>query len=274
MEEKKVSKPPVVLAIAGFDPSGGAGILGDIKTITAFGCYALAAVTSLTFQNTIKVLGAEHQSGATVRHQLAPLFEDFEVAAIKTGMLPSREIIEEVARTLESQRVPIVVIDPVLRSTSGFDFTDHEALDAMVTKLFPRASVVTPNVAELERITGLEIVDTMTMQRGAEMIRQMGAGAVLVTGGDQGSESSTDLLVDEIGPMFFTSKRIDSKQTHGTGCALASAIACLLAQGRPLRDSVNIAKQYLSDAISRAPGLGKGHGPVNHFPRSSDDKAL
>ena len=262
----KTIAQPVVLTIAGFDPSGGAGVLADIKTFSAFGCYGLAVVTSLTFQNTRQVLGALNQNAKTVRQQIAPLFDDFEISAIKTGMLPTAEVIWEVAGIIRANAVPIVVIDPALKSTSGFDLVDDLAVGALTSELFPLASLVTPNIAEAQRISGADIEDQLQIERAAETILRMGAGAVLITGGDANSGLSTDLLRDVQGAAVFSTQRIRSKETHGTGCTLASALACLLARGRSLRESVSIAKDYVAQAILSAPGVGHGNGPLNHFP--------
>ena len=253
------------MTIAGFDPSGGAGILADIKTIAAFRCYGVAAVTSLTLQNTVGVYGAYHQSAECVRGQIVPLFDDFQVAAIKTGMLPTVEVIEEVAAQLQARNAGRIVIDPVVRSTSGYDLIDDRALGALISFLFPIASVVTPNVAEAERITGISIKNEESMKRAAEKMFALGARAVLVKGGDVKSKSATDILLDAEGIRSFESKRIQSTSTHGTGCTLSSALACLLGRGRSLTEAVTIAKQYICDAIINAPGLGHGHGPLDHF---------
>jgi hydroxymethylpyrimidine kinase/phosphomethylpyrimidine kinase len=262
----KLTRQPVVMTIGGLDPSGGAGILADVKTISAFGCYGVAAVTSVTFQNTRQVFGAHHQAAEMVRQQVAPLFADFEIAAIKTGMLPTPEIIREVAGMIKAKTVPVLVVDPVLTSTSGLDLIDDGAVDALTRYLFPLASLVTPNFAEAERITGIQVRGQFGVRRAAEMILETGARAVLVTGGDATSDLSTDFLVDAQGDALYSSERIRSKHTHGTGCTLASALACLLATGRSLRESVPIAKQYVNQAILSAPRLGHGHGPLNHFP--------
>jgi hydroxymethylpyrimidine kinase/phosphomethylpyrimidine kinase len=263
----------VVMTIAGFDPSAGAGILADIKTMSAFGCYGIAAITSLTLQNTQGVFGAYHQDREVVRGQLAALFDDFDVAAMKTGMLPSVGVIQEVADAIQARTVQHLVVDPVVRSTSGFDLIDDKALDALITYLFPRASVVTPNATEAERITGIHITDVSSMQKAAEAIIALGARAVLIKGGDVDSEKATDLLLDSAGDatgVMYSTKRVHSRNTHGTGCTLASALACLLARGFTLRDSVSIAKQYVYKAILNAPGLGLGHGPLNHFSHKLD----
>jgi len=261
---------PVVLTIAGLDPSGGAGVLADIKTISALGCYGLAAVTSLTFQNTREILGAIDQSADVVRRQIAPLFDDFEIAAVKTGMLPTTEVVREVAAIIEAHPEPCLVIDPVLRSTSGFDLASDQAADAIVSCLFPLASVVTPNVAEARIITGFEINNRLDMERAAAAILTLGPRAVLITGGDEEDDLATDLLLDAQGTVFYRTERIKSRHTHGTGCTLASAVACLMARGRSLRESVPLAKAYISAAILGAPGLGGGNGPLNHFPAGFD----
>ena len=259
----------VILIVAGFDPSAGAGILADIKTTSAFGCYGVAAVTSLTLQNTQGVFGAYHQTKEVVRQQIEPLFDDFSIAAVKTGMLPSVEVIRDVADVIRAKKIAHVVVDPVVRSTSGFDLIDDKALDELITRLIPLASVVTPNAVEAERITGIHITDLATMEKAAAAILALGPRAVLIKGGDLKSDEATDLLLDASGSVTFSTKRILSTNTHGTGCTLASALACLLAQGRTLRDSVSLAKQYIYEAILGAPGLGRGHGPLNHFPKGS-----
>ncbi len=262
----KTITQPVVLTIAGFDPSGGAGVLADIKTFSAFGCYGLAAVTSLTFQNTRQVLGTQNQDAEAVRRQILPLFDDFEISAIKTGMLPTAEIIREVAGMIRANHVPVVVVDPVLRSTSGFEMVDDLAVEALIIEMFPLASLITPNIAEAQRLSGVDITNRPELERGAEAMMKMGARAVLITGGDGSSGLATDVLVDGQGTTAFSSELIKSKQTHGTGCTLASALACLLARGCSLRQSIPIAKRYVAQAILDAPDIGGGNGPLNHFP--------
>jgi hydroxymethylpyrimidine kinase/phosphomethylpyrimidine kinase len=255
--------PPVVLTVAGFDPSGGAGIVADVKTITAFGCFAAAAVTSLTYQNTAGVFGASHQSAGVVRAQVLPVVEDFKVAGAKTGMLPTREVIEEVARLFREIELPAPVVDPVVRSTSGYDLIDDSALDALKRELLPLARVVTPNIPEAERITGLSIRDRGAMVEAARMIRAMGARAVLVKGGHLEGRA-LDVLDEEGEVTYFDAERVETTSTHGTGCTLAAAIASCLARGHNVRDSVGRAKRYVTEAIRTAPGLGRGHGPINH----------
>jgi hydroxymethylpyrimidine/phosphomethylpyrimidine kinase len=267
MNKENDHQPPVVMTIAGFDPSGGAGVLADIKAISAMGGFGVAAITSLTFQNTLGVFGATHQSRETVHRQIEPLLEDFKIAAVKTGMLPTADVIEDIAAIIATNRLAPVVVDPVVRSTSGYDLIDDHALAALVEKLFPLATVVTPNAAEAERLTGIRISDLDAMQQAATAMRAMGARAVLLKGGDVISETATDLLLDDKGMRTFAAERISSSSTHGTGCTLAAAMATLLARGSSLTDAIVQAKRYIVEAIRRAPGLGHGHGPLNHFPR-------
>jgi hydroxymethylpyrimidine kinase/phosphomethylpyrimidine kinase len=255
--------PPVALTVAGFDPSGGAGVVADVKTFTAFGCFAAAAVTSLTYQNTTGVFGAAHQTAEAVRAQVMPVVEDFTVAGAKTGMLPTREIISEVARLFRDENLPAPVVDPVVRSTSGFDLIDDAALDALKRELLPLARVVTPNLPEAERITGLLIRDRAGMLEAARAIRALGARAVLVKGGHLEGDA-LDVLDDEGRVTTFTAPRVETTSTHGTGCTLAAGVAACLARGMSLEESVEAAKRYVTEAIRHAPRLGRGHGPINH----------
>nr|AIA12209.1 Acetyltransferase (GNAT) domain protein [uncultured bacterium] len=275
MTSKETIRPPVALTIAGFDPSGGAGVIADIRTFAAFGCFATAAVTSLTFQNTLGVYGAAHQPAEVVRAQVMPVVEDFAVACVKTGMLPTREVIEEVARLFRETALPSPVVDPVVRSTSGYDLIDDAALASLVRELLPLARVVTPNIPEAERITGLRIDDDEGMRRAARAIRGMGARAVLVKGGHLGARevsdernetnlTALDLLDDEGRVTLFREERIVTTSTHGTGCTLAAAIAACLGRGMSLVESISAAKSFVTDAIRHAPALGHGHGPLNH----------
>jgi hydroxymethylpyrimidine/phosphomethylpyrimidine kinase len=265
MEDNISGATPVALTIAGLDPSGGAGVVADVKTFTAFGCFACAAVASLTFQNTAGVYGAAHQTAEVVRAQVLPVVEDFRVAALKTGMLPTREVIAEVGRLLRetSLRAAPFVLDPVVRSTSGYDLIDDDALAALERELLPLSLVVTPNVPEAERITGLKIDDEEGMRRAALAMRGMGARAVLVKGGHLAGDA-LDLLDDGGRVEIFRAPRIESTSTHGTGCTLAAAIAACLARGLSLVESVGAAKRYVTAAIARAPRLGHGFGPVRH----------
>ncbi len=257
----------VVLSIAGFDPSGGAGILADIKTFAAFGCFGTTAITSVTFQNTIAVYGFQHQTGESLRGQIEPIVADFDISAVKLGMLPTPDTIAVTAETIEHHHLKNVVLDPVIRSTSGYDLIDDEAARCVVERLFRLADLVTPNMAEAERLTQLSVKNVEQMEAAALRLQEMGARAVLVKGGHLSGEA-VDVLVDGSGTRLYTAPRIETSSTHGTGCTLSSAIAALLAQGHGLRESIERAKEYLTTAIRTAPGLGHGAGPLNHFPRS------
>src|SRR5215210_7961826 len=189
---------PVVLSIAGLDPSGGAGIVADIKTIAAFSCFPAAALTSITFQNTTGVFGAEHQTAATLRAQVEPIVQDLQVAAVKTGMLPTAAIVAEVAVLFEEGNLPAPVVDPVVVATSGDVLIDDEAFHILKTKLFPLARIVTPNIPEAEKLAGFSIQTQADMRRAAEMIQLMGARSVLVKGGHRSvGGKAVDILLDE-----------------------------------------------------------------------------
>src|SRR5262245_46962754 len=242
---------PVVLSIAGLDPSGGAGIVADIKTIAAFGCFSAAALTAITFQNTTGVFGAEHQSVATLRAQVEPVVQDLNVAAAKTGMLPTAEIVAEVARLFAEENLPAPVVDPVVVATSGDVLIDDEAFDILKSKLFPLAAVVTPNIPEAEKLAGFPINDEAGMRRAAESIQQLGARAVLVKGGHRSVDAQAlDILLTENGIFTeFRTDYINVGEVHGSGCTLSAALAACLGKGMNLEDAVSTAKKYVTDAI-------------------------
>jgi hydroxymethylpyrimidine kinase/phosphomethylpyrimidine kinase len=266
---------PVCLSIAGLDPSGGAGMIADVKTFRAFGCHATAVVTSVTFQNTTGVFGAESQSSESVRRQMEAILDDLEVVAIKTGMLPTRKIIEVVAEIIQKRRFQNIVVDPVIRSTSGFELIDKHALQALTKTLFPVATLVMPNIPETEMITGIAIESDADIRDAAAIIREMGARNVLIKGGhsinaecrvlnaELGRRSAVDHLFIDGELQSFSSEYIDTTATHGTGCVLSSAIAANLALGKPLADAVAIAKEFVTNAIRTAPNIGHGHSPIN-----------
>jgi hydroxymethylpyrimidine kinase/phosphomethylpyrimidine kinase len=262
-----MNKPPVCLTIAGLDPSGGAGIIADVRTFSAFGCFPAAAVSSITFQNTVGVFGAEHQTGESVRRQVEPIIEDYDIAAIKTGMLPTREVIEESARLIGSLANVPLVVDPVVRSTSGFDLIDDAALRSLIAVLFPLSNLITPNRPEAERITVMKIGSVEDIHAAAKAMQSMGAKNVLIKGGHlygtAGDRKAVDHLFigDEI--HVFESLYIETKATHGTGCTLAAAIAANLAIGKDLVEAVRVAKEFVTEAIRTAPMLGRGHSPIN-----------
>ena len=256
---------PVVLTIAGLDPSGGAGIIADIKTISALGCFPAAALTSITYQNTTGVFGAEHQTAATLRAQVEPIIQDLSVAAAKTGMLPTAEIVAEVARLFSEGKLPAPVVDPVVVATSGDVLIDEEAFQILKTKLFPLARIVTPNIPEAEKLAGFAIETEDDMRRAAEVIQAMGARAVLVKGGHKQVRAgeAVDVLFAE-NAIFteFRSEYLDVGEVHGSGCTLSAAIAACLGRGLPLEDAVGAAKEYVNNAIRTAPRIGHGARPL------------
>lgn len=267
-QKSKIQK--VCLTIAGLDPSGGAGIVADIKTFTAFGCFATSVIASITFQNTTGVFGAINQTADSVRRQFEPIVDDFEVSALKTGMLPTGEIIEEVARLVKENNLKIFVVDPVVRSTSGFDLIDDEALQILIEKLFPLSALVTPNLPEAERITKMKIENESDIETAARIMQNLGAKNVLIKGGHlfnpkskvQSSKSAKDFLFVGEEVHIFEAEFIETTATHGTGCTLAAAITANLALGESLSEAVGAAKKFVTEAIKNAPNLGKGHSPI------------
>lgn len=254
---------PVVLTIAGLDPSGGAGIVADIKTISTLGCFPAAALTSITYQNTTGVFGAEHQSAETLRAQVEPVIRDLDVVAAKTGMLPTAEIVAEVARLFSEESLPAPVVDPVMVSTSGQDLIGDEAFQILKTRLLRVARIVTPNIPEAERLAGFSIESEGDMHRAAEAIRALGARAVLVKGGHRAIEQQAiDLLLDENGPIEFREEYLEVGEIHGSGCTLSAAIAANLGKGLPLEDAIRAAKNYVTEAIRSAPRIGHGARPL------------
>lgn len=244
---------PVVLTIAGIDPSGGAGIVADIKTIAEFGCFPAAAITSITFQNAKRVFGAEHQTAATLRAQVEPIVQDAKVAAAKTGMLPTAEIVAEVARLFREEDLPAVV-DPVMVSTSGHDLIGDPAFQILKKELLPVARLVTPNIPEAERLAGFPIRSEADMRRAAEAIKSLGAPAVLVKGGHrlESQADAVDILIDDTGRIVeFREEFVDVGEVHGSGCTLSAAIAASLGKGMSLEAAVGAAKKYLTDQIRK-----------------------
>lgn len=264
--------PPVVLTIAGFDPSSGAGITADLKTISALNCYGVSCITALTVQNTQGVRHVEPVSSGILREILQALLEDFHLSAIKIGMLATADIAASVADFLETLPHPHcpVVLDPILCASSGASLLEPAAIELLRTRLLSLATVVTPNRAEAAILTGLPIADP---EAQAEALRQLGALSAVVTGGDSiagehgsNADCSSDVLAYSLQSMDFvetlSAPRIQSQATHGTGCAFSTAIACSLAQGSSIPQSVTSAKAFVRRAIQLAPGLGKGKGPL------------
>ncbi|HEX9647551.1 MAG TPA: bifunctional hydroxymethylpyrimidine kinase/phosphomethylpyrimidine kinase [Alphaproteobacteria bacterium] len=254
-----------VLVIAGSDSGGGAGIQADIKTVTALGGYAACAITALTAQNTVAVTGIHEVPAEFVAEQMVVVLDDIGADALKTGMLHRVDVIEAVARVIaeRARDVPLVV-DPVMVAKSGTPLITEDAQGALAARLLPLARLVTPNIPEAARLAGMDIAAEADMAEAARRILALGPKAVLVKGGHLEGETLVDLLVDGEGARRFTGPRIASRNTHGTGCTLASGIAIGLAQGMALADAVARARAYVTAAIRSAPGLGAGHGPLDH----------
>jgi hydroxymethylpyrimidine/phosphomethylpyrimidine kinase len=268
--------PPVVLTIAGFDPSSGAGISADVKTIAAHGCYGVACITALTVQSTVCVRRVEAVDAGLVAETLAELASDLDIAAVHIGMLGSGKIVRAVAHFLTGHKLPNVVLDPILKSSSGADLVDAAGMRLLIDKLLPLATIVTPNIDEASALTGLAVTDPEQMRAAARQLHQMGASAVVVTGGHL--EKAIDLLSFTgsrgIEQELFKSARLKSSSTHGTGCAFATSVACHLAMGRGLPEAVLLAKAYVAAAIGNAHPLGHGTGPVHHLYRMQQQRRV
>jgi hydroxymethylpyrimidine/phosphomethylpyrimidine kinase len=258
--------PPVVLTIAGFDPSSGAGATADIKTIAAHGCYGVAALTALTVQSTEGVKRSQSSDVALLRETLDELSYDCKIAGVHIGMLGSASIVNAVADFLESSRLPCIVLDTIIKASSGASLLDETGILVMAERLFPLASVITPNAGEAAVLTGRTVDSVDEMKVAAQQMKQKGAKAVVVTGGHL--NPTVDVLLSANGDLqTFKSEKLDTSYTHGTGCAFSSSIACHLAQGRPLGEAVLLAKSFLTAAIANGYPVGKGVNPVNHMYR-------
>lgn len=259
---------PAVLSIAGSDSSGGAGIQADIKTISAHGLFAETAITALTAQNTCGVRAVQNATSELVAAQVDAVFEDIPPAAVKIGMVPSAGIIRAIAEKLERWAAQNIVVDPVMVATSGARLIAPDAAEELAHRLFPLARVITPNIPETETLTDMDIAHASDMERAAEELATRYGCSVLVKGGHRMHDADDALAwVDDghIELVWFPGERIETENTHGTGCTLSSAIACGLAQGKPLPQAVHDAKTYLAGALAAGLDLGKGGGPVDHF---------
>ncbi len=254
-----------VLIVAGSDSGGGAGIQADIKTVTALGGYAMTAITALTAQDTVDVHAIHEVPADFVRQQMRVVLRDIGADCVKTGMLHSEAVIAAVTETLaeEAPTVPLVV-DPVMYAKGGTALLREDAREALVSKLVPRATVITPNLPEAEFLARLSARTPGEMATLAYALLALGPGAVLLKGGHLEGETVRDILLDRTSEEAFDAPRIATRNTHGTGCTLASALATGLAQGLSLRAAVVRARDYLREAIRTAPGYGHGHGPLNH----------
>jgi hydroxymethylpyrimidine/phosphomethylpyrimidine kinase len=259
------SAPPILLTIAGFDPSCGAGTAADLKTFAAHGCYGVAAITSLTVQNTQGVETVHNTPSAELRAQLEALAKDCDIAAVKIGMLGNRGNAVVVAEFLDAHKFAHVVLDPVMKSSSGAELLDAGGIKFVATELLKRASVITPNVSEAEILTGQTIKDVADMEAAARKLVEMGARAVIIKGGHM--ERAVDVLFDGNEIVQLSGERIKTENTHGTGCAFASALAAQLASARCLVEAATLAKAYVTKAIENGYPIGKGRVPLDHFYR-------
>ena len=252
-----------VLILAGSDSGGGAGVQADIKAVTMMGGFAATAITAITVQNTLGVHGVHPLPLELIAAQARAVLEDIGTDAVKTGMLGSVEVVETVAALLDEAKAPAVV-DPVMVAKGGHPLLPDAAVEAVRRLMIPRAALLTPNAPEAEALTGLTVRDIDGQRRAGEALLNLGARAVLMKGGHVDGPTVIDLLMTADGETLLEAERIDTRHTHGTGCTLASACAAGLALGRPLEVAVAEAWAYVGEAIRRAPGLGGGHGPLDH----------
>ena len=265
---RPVKTPSVIrtaLTIAGSDSGGGAGIQADLKTFAALGVYGMSAITAVTAQNTVGVVAAHSLPADFVTAQIEAVASDIHVHATKTGMLASAAIVEAVAAAITALELPLVVVDPVMLAKSGDRLLDDDAVMAMVKELLPRAFVVTPNIPEAIALSGMSIASLEDAKAAAVRIHQFGPSAVVVKGGHAVGDELVDLLFDGHAFLELRTPRIDTRNTHGTGCTFASAIAAHLALGDSLVDAVTRAQSYVAGAIRHGLAIGHGHGPLDHF---------
>ena len=258
--------PAIVLSIAGFDPSSGAGITADLKTIAAHGLFGISCITALTVQSSQGVAEVQPVSGEMVRKTLEVLLDDFQPAAVKIGMLGSRETAAAVTAVLEKASLPNIVLDPVLKSSSGAGLLDLEGIEFLKSSMLSLADVITPNLEETEVLSGIQVRGVTDMTIAARQLHRLGVRNVVITGGHL--DQPTDLLSEtgaEGRTLELPGEHVATSSTHGTGCAFATAIACNLALGKGLEQAVRLAKEYVSQGLKQAYPVGKGAGPINHL---------
>jgi hydroxymethylpyrimidine/phosphomethylpyrimidine kinase len=266
-------RPPILLTIAGFDPCCGAGTAADLKTFAAHNCYGVAALTALTVQSTQGVRAVHATPAATLRAQLDALSEDVLIAAVKIGMLANRANAVVVAEFLDARKFPHVILDPVSRPTAGnAELLDAPGLKFVRDELLKRATVITPNIPEAEFLTGLEVKDLQGMKAAGQRLLEMGARAVIVTGGHL--DRPTDVMCEGTTVETFGGEHVKSPNTHGSGCTFSSAIAAQMAGGQQLRDAVILAKAYVTKAIEKSYAIGSGAGPLNQLFRFHQEAPL
>ena len=260
------ARPPIVLTIAGSDSGGGAGIQADLKTFARFGVYGASVITAVTAQNTLGVRGWERVSPSLVGAQIDAVAEDLRPAAIKSGMLGDAEVVRAVASGIRRHALSPYVLDPVMAATSGDALLTPDAISAIVDELFPLATLVTPNLDEVALLLGERPSDVPAMERAAQtLVAERWARAALVKGGHLTGDDLVDVYFNGRTLRRFSHARVDTTSTHGTGCTLSAAIAAALALGVPMQQAIELGLEYVRRAIASAPGLGSGHGPLNHF---------
>ena len=253
-----------VLTIAGSDCSGGAGIQADLKTFSANGVFGMSVVVSVVAENTSRVLAIEDVSATMIERQIEAIFEDIEVDAVKIGMLSKPECMQAVRRGLAGKNVAHIVVDPVMYAKNGCALMEPSAIDCLKKEILPLATVITPNRLEAQAISGVAIESAEDMKRAAKVIYEMGTGIVLIKGG-MGQPDALDIAFDGKTYTELRTRRIDTRNTHGTGCTLSAAIAANLAKGMAPMDAIRNAKEYVTNAIAHALPIGKGCGPTHHF---------
>jgi hydroxymethylpyrimidine/phosphomethylpyrimidine kinase len=265
MSPKAHKGQPIVLSIAGYDPSSGAGVTADIKTIAAHRCYGVSCITALTVQSTNGVKRVEGVDGRIITEMLEELVTDVPIAAVHIGMLGTIEAARSVAAFIRRNQPDHVVLDPILKSSSGADLVSRDAAQFLKDRLLPLAHVITPNIDEAAALTGLPVKNLEDMEAAASQLQKMGARNVIITGGHLNPPVDFLKLESNKGTKLFEGEKITGSATHGTGCAFATAVACNLALGMNLSDSTKAAKEYVTAAIKKAHPIGKGKGPINHF---------
>jgi len=260
---------PVALSIAGFDPSGGAGVLADLKSFAAHDCYGVAAVAALTAQNTREVRRVAPVESGLLRQQIEMLFEDVAIAGVKIGLLGNRRNMEAVAESLAAHRALPIVVDPVLRSSSGTEFVAPQDLPLYRRLFFPQARVLTPNAEEAGRLLGIPVATLEEMKAAAKLLQEQGVPHVVVTGGHL--DKPADVYWDGQELDVFSGQKVESQSTHGTGCTFSSALLANLIHGKTVKESIVLAKAFVSQAIARAFPIGSGQGPLNHLFRFGEN---
>lgn len=252
------------LTIAGSDSGGGAGIQADLKTFSAHHVFGMSVITAVTAQNTVEVRSIQTMSQEIIRDQISAVFDDIEVHTVKIGMLGSAETIETVAEMLYRYKPQHIVLDPVMIAKSGDHLLEEDAIEALKKRLLPMATLVTPNIPEAETLSGITIQSKQDLYEACEGLEQLGAKAILLKGGHSAGDPN-DLFYDGTTYSWLNGERIHTKNTHGTGCTLSSAIAANLANGLGIEDAIRQSKEYITQAIRDSFAIGNGHGPVNHF---------